>query len=180
MVACSLYGVSVSWPYLHLARGGGTKAKTLINLLETTDLHRCIAPFCRNIAANPTILLDPSMPLAEVTIDGQEFMDPMLIESIHHIAADLLDLNCAISATFAGAATGWDNFTTKFVEGRPFDQLTPAEKALLFIPSTNHANEGALGSLQTYKKSRPNATADSFSDRACVECNETENYIFIF
>ena len=175
MAPQSLYGLTVSWPYLRYARGGGTK--TLINLLDTTDIHRHIAPFCRKITANPTVLLDPSSPLSDITIDGQECMDPMLITAVRKLAPDLPDLNRAISAMFGGGAMGWDIFTSEFVEGGPFDQLTPEERVGLFIPSTNDANEGALGSLCSYKKHCPNGSADSFSDKVSVERNDTEDFI---
>lgn len=149
MAAQSLYGVAVLWPYLHYARGGGMKGNTLVNLLDTTDIHCHIAPFCRKIAANPVILLDPMSPLSDITIDWQGFMDPMLIITIHKLASDLPDLNHAIFAMSSRAAMGWDIFTSEFIEGGPFDQLTPEEHAGLFIPSQMRANEGALGSLHS-------------------------------
>ncbi|GBE89366.1 hypothetical protein SCP_1600270 [Sparassis crispa] len=174
LAAMALYGVSVSWPYLSQARGDGSK---IVNLLDLTELHRKLPTFCNHIALHPTLLLDSNAPLDEVTLDGKPFMDKMLLAAVCMLAPDLPGLTCMISAMFSGAAKGWVQFTTEFTVGGPFDSLTPAERALVFIPSTNDANEGALGSWRVHARSRPSSTASTFSSQARSERNNTEEFI---
>lgn len=107
MAAIALYGVSVSWPYLSIARGSGNQGPgTVLNLLDTTDLHRRIVPFCRHIANNPRILLDPDSDLSMITLDGQEYRDPLLIEALRKTVPELDNLDAMIQAMFNGAADG--------------------------------------------------------------------------
>lgn len=79
MVALALYGVSVSWPYMAMVRGS---KESPVNLLSLTPLHRKLPEFCAHIAANPHILLDPTTPPEELTIDGRPFLDNLLLPSI--------------------------------------------------------------------------------------------------
>ncbi|KAJ7469640.1 hypothetical protein FB451DRAFT_1038781 [Mycena latifolia] len=67
LIALALYGICVSWRYMAIVRG--TKEKP-VNLLSLTDLHRKLPVFCQHIADNPHILLDPTTPLDQLTIDG--------------------------------------------------------------------------------------------------------------
>ncbi|KZT28911.1 hypothetical protein NEOLEDRAFT_1057567, partial [Neolentinus lepideus HHB14362 ss-1] len=164
--AMSLYGVSVSWPYLREVQGDGAK---LINLLDLTDLHCKLPIFCDHITVNPSLLLGPDSPLDQITIDRRPYMDEQLIFSLWTMikAGDLLDLDLIISAMFAGAAKGWHQFTTEFAIGGPFDSLTAQEGSLLFIPSMNDANEGALGSFHVHVHYKPSSTTAMFSSHAC-------------
>ncbi|KAJ7744967.1 hypothetical protein DFH07DRAFT_749136, partial [Mycena maculata] len=148
LVALALYGVSVSWPYMVMVRG--TKENP-INLLSLTDLHRKLPEFCTNIAANPHILLDPTMtPLEELTIDRQPFRGHLLLDAILELQPDLPNLFLIISRMFSGAETGWIIFTPEFHVGGTFDKLTPKQRAVLFIPATNDCSEGMLGSLRVH------------------------------
>ena len=179
MAASSLYGLSVSWPYLRIARGEGKEGTgTVVNLLDTIDLHRRIAAFCRHIAANPHILLNPNSDLSIITLDGKPYQDALLIEKLQRIAPELgKDLNKTITAMFSGAAHGWDIFTEEFAVGGLIDSLTPKQRQLLFIPATNDANEGALGSWRVHLCYNPNSTTATFSAKARLERNDTENFI---
>ena len=159
----ALYGISVSWPYLWEACRTGDE---IINLLDLTDFHHQIHPFCEHIASNPGLLLDPNSPLHEVSLDGKPFMDPMLVAAVVNLSLDLPDLKLMITALFSGAAEGWIQFTSEFEVGGVFDSLTPEQHASLFIPSANDANEGALGSWHVYVHYHPPSTAASFSSQA--------------
>jgi hypothetical protein len=110
-VAPALYGVCVSWPYMAMVH---RMKKNPINLLSLTDLHRKIPGFCSHIAANPKILLDPTTPIEELTIDGKPFLDNFLIDTIQQLALNLSNLLLTISAMFSGAADGWVHFTPEF------------------------------------------------------------------
>ncbi|KAJ7133049.1 hypothetical protein C8R44DRAFT_730245 [Mycena epipterygia] len=162
MVALSLYGVSVSWPYMAMVRG--TKEQP-INLLSLTDLHRKLPVFCAYISANPHILLDPTTPPEKLTI----LMISYSLQFGNSFGNFLI--------MFSGCETGWIQFTPEFQVGGTFDCLTPEQRAILFIPSTNDANEGMLGSYRVHMRYHPNSTARSFSNQTRTERNNTEAFI---
>ncbi|RDB26825.1 hypothetical protein Hypma_005340 [Hypsizygus marmoreus] len=83
----------------------------------------------------------------------------------------------AISDMFSGAAVGWRQFTLEFAVGGTFDLLTSEQWARLFIPSTNDANEGGLGSWRVHVRYHPNSTAASFSSQARHTRNNTDSFI---
>jgi hypothetical protein len=160
-VAPALYGVCVSWPYMAMVH---RMKKNPINLLSLTDLHRKIPGFCSHIAASPKILLDPTTPIEELTIDGKPFLDNFLIDTIQQLALNLSNLLLTISAMFSGAADGWVHFTPEFHVDSTFDRLTPEQHAILFIPSTNDCNEGLLGSYRVHMRYHSNSMLQSFSN----------------
>ncbi|KAJ7436598.1 hypothetical protein FB451DRAFT_1453881 [Mycena latifolia] len=174
LVGLALYGVCVSWRYMALVRG--TKENP-INLLSLTDLHRKLPKFCTHIADNPHILLDPTTPLDQLTIDGQPFVNDLLLPIIRQLLPDLPNIFLVISHMFSGCAEGWIHFTPEFHVGGTFDLLTPEQRAILFIPSTNDCSEGMLGSYRVHMRYHPNSTAHSFSNQTRTERNNTEAFI---
>ncbi|KAJ7598464.1 hypothetical protein C8J56DRAFT_881094 [Mycena floridula] len=178
MGAMALYGNLISWPFLRLARG--TDRSKPVNLLDLTDLHCHIAPFCQKIANNPSMVLDASTPISELTINGQDFIDPdLIVELRRRIQTDLPkdDLELMISAMFSGAAEGWIIFTAEFVPGGAFDRIPKEIRDNLFILATNDANEGGLGSWRIFLHANPTRTSRTFSSKARVSRNTTEKFI---
>ncbi|KAJ7328722.1 hypothetical protein DFH08DRAFT_815497 [Mycena albidolilacea] len=173
-IALALYGVCVSWPYMAMVRN--TKQNP-INLLSLTDLHRKIPEFCSHIAANPKILLDPTAPIEELTIDGKPFLDNFLINTIWQLALKMSNLLLTISAMFSGAADRWVHFTPEFHVDGTFDRLTLEQRAILFILSTNDCNEGLLGSYRVHMCYHSNSTPQSFSNQTRAEQNNTKAFI---
>ncbi|KAJ7351580.1 hypothetical protein DFH08DRAFT_806298 [Mycena albidolilacea] len=174
LVALALYGVSVSWLYMALVHGKKNKP---VNLLSLTDLHRKLPLFCSHVAANPDILLDPETPLNKFTIDSLAFRDDLLLPTILSLCSSLPHLSLIITVMFNGAAEGWVHFTLEFHVDGPFDRLSPAQKARIFIPSTNDHNEGLLSSFRVHMWQHPNTTAASFSNQMRAEHNNTESFI---
>ncbi|KAJ6589185.1 hypothetical protein B0H19DRAFT_1248744 [Mycena capillaripes] len=171
LVAIALYGVSVGWSYMAMVRGP-------VNLLSLTPLHRQLPEFCANLAANPWKILDPSTPLAQLTINGKPFRDPFLLDCVHELRPSLPNLFLIISTLFSGAETGWIRFTPEFQVGGTFDRLTPNQRALLgYIPATNDHNEGKLGGYRNHMKYHPNSTVHSYSNETRVRDNNTEAFI---
>ncbi|KAJ7482660.1 hypothetical protein FB451DRAFT_1393980 [Mycena latifolia] len=162
LIALTLYGICVSWRYMAIV--SGTKEKP-VNLLSLTDLHRKLPVFCKHIADNSHILLDPTTPLDQLTIDGRPFDDDLLLATIRQPRPDLPNIFLLISAMFSGCAKGRIQFTPEFHVGGTFDRFTPEQRAILFIPSTNDCNEGTLGSYRGHMRYHPNSTAHSFSNQ---------------
>jgi hypothetical protein len=78
---------------------------------------------------------------------------------------------------FSGCAAGWIQFTPEFHVGGTFDRLTPEQRAVLFIPSTNDCSEGMLGTFRVHMRYHPNSTAQSFTNQTRTERNNTEAFI---
>ncbi|KAJ6523154.1 hypothetical protein B0H19DRAFT_1277025 [Mycena capillaripes] len=155
----------------------GTKDKPIINLLSLTDLHRKLPQFCSYMASNPHIILDPTTPWDKLTIDGRPFTDQLLLHAIQELRPHLPNLFLVISTMFAGCEKGWVQFSPEFHVGGTFDRLTPAQRAMLVIPSTNDRNEGTLGSYHVHARYHPNRTARSFSNQTRWERSNTEAFI---
>lgn len=104
-------------------------------------------------------------------------MDGMLIMTIQILASELPDLELMISAMFSGCMDGWFQFTKEFIPGGPIDQLTYEQRLRMFIPATNDASEGALGSWCVKAQFHPNGMASGFSNKIRLERNNTEMFI---
>ncbi|KAJ7615524.1 hypothetical protein FB45DRAFT_757915 [Roridomyces roridus] len=174
LVALALYGTSVSEHYMAAVRG--TKERP-INMLSLTPLHRKLPEFCAQVAADPRILLDATATHDQLTITGRPIHDTLLLESVKQLLPDLPHFDIIVSAMFSGCNTGWIHFTPEFKIGGTFDCLTPAQRASLFIPTTNDPNEGGLGTYRNYMKVHCNSTAQSFSNETRVQRNNTEAFI---
>ncbi|KAJ7124027.1 hypothetical protein C8R43DRAFT_899318 [Mycena crocata] len=148
-----------------------------INLLSLTDIHRKLPIFCAHISENPKIPLDPSTPLDKLTINGRPIGNELLIPTICQLAPDLPHLFLTISKIFGSCKKGWIQFTPEFHVGGTFDCLTPKQRAVLFIPSTNDCSEGMLGSPTVHMRYHPNSIAESFSNQTRLERNNTEAFI---
>jgi len=180
LAAITLYGLCVSWPYLQIVRGGGDSDEKVRNMLdpELIALHRKIPAFCDSIAADPSLLLESEHAnFSKVTLDGRPWSDSMAVMAIQILSVELPDLENTISDIFSGCADGWRHFTQEFVPGGPFDSLTAEQRTRIFIPATNDANEGSLGSWRVWRRAHPNSTATSFSNKTRLEWNNTEHFI---
>ncbi|KAJ7207790.1 hypothetical protein C8J57DRAFT_988245, partial [Mycena rebaudengoi] len=80
-------------------------------------------------------------------------------------------------AMFSGVKEGWIQFTPEFRPGSTFDQLTPEQRTILFIPSTNDCSEGMLGAFRVHMRYHPNSTAYSFTNQTRTERNNTEAFV---
>ncbi|KAJ7595926.1 hypothetical protein C8J56DRAFT_1043015 [Mycena floridula] len=156
LASLALYGASVSWQYMTTVCG--TKEEP-VNLLDLTPIHRKLPGFCENIAKNLHILFDLSTSPDQLTINGLPFEEEILIESIHILVPKT------------------DNLLFKFHEGGTFDMLTPQQRKVLFLPSTNDHNEGMLGSYRVHMQYHPSSTPESFSNQTRNERNNTKAFI---
>ncbi|KAJ7210374.1 hypothetical protein GGX14DRAFT_625342 [Mycena pura] len=155
----------------------GSESGGLINILDTVELHRSLAPFCQKFADDPDALLNPATPDSDLTIDGQPFMNSLVVAKIRKRAAELPRLKDVIRAVFSGGVTGWGIFTEEFEEGGPIDKLTEQDREDININSTNDSNEGLLGYTRKQKQNSPSGTIGLFAARAMYRRNDTEDFI---
>jgi len=168
----ALYHQLVSVPYMRYVRGSGKGALELGPWNSQTVQH--IAWLAENpIKAMST---DEDTYYAS-TLDGKCWDDPNVIQAVQNIASRLPDLCGAFVAFMRGVHTTFVRFTAEFSEGGTIDTMTEAEHASVFLPSTNCANEGELGSLRNALRRFGNIGLLRHNAAAMYSRNETAAYI---
>lgn len=98
---------------------------------------------------------------------------PGAVAEVLEMAPTLPYLEGALLAFFKGALEGWKRFTSEFAKGGLIDTSTAAEHDLAWMPPTNDANEGILGSYHVFMRNKPVATLHQFNAQAMFHHNET-------
>jgi hypothetical protein len=140
-----LYQQIISHPYLRQVRGPGTES---VNLLDLGPLHAAICDHIRNLLANLDIIFGDDLSCETATLDGQPWKDPKAVKAVVALMSSLPHLQPITMAFFRGSLTTWIRFSSEFAPGGVIDQCTATEKQLAWMPSTNDANEGAVGSYR--------------------------------
>ena len=73
-------------------------------------------------------------------------------------AATLPYLQLLLVAFFNDALITWEHFTVEFAPGDLIDFANVAERDQAWMPTTNDANEGELGSYYLFIYKRPNSS----------------------
>ncbi|KAJ7506623.1 hypothetical protein B0H11DRAFT_1794540 [Mycena galericulata] len=166
----TLYKNAVSDGYLAATRKAG------VNHIDLGPLHHQLISHIEKLAENPDLLLDPTAPSAEATVDGLPFRDQFAVDAVHFMASKLPHLEQILVAFLKATIPAWRRFSKEFEPGGIIDSLTPAEKLLMFIPPTNDANEGLLGGWRVYSRARSSGTIAHFSAQAAYHRNNTEAF----
>ncbi|KAJ6565328.1 hypothetical protein DFH09DRAFT_1315104 [Mycena vulgaris] len=168
--AMTLYKNAVPDGYNEAAHKAG------VNHIDFGPLHRQVIAHIEKLIENPSLLLDPTTPCEESTLDGKPFRDQFTVDSVHFMASKLPHLEAILVAFLKGTLPVWKRFAAEFDEGGIIDSLTPAEKLLIFIPPTNDANEGGLGGWRLHAQMRVASTVAHFSAQTAYHRNNTEAF----
>ncbi|KAJ6531015.1 hypothetical protein B0H10DRAFT_1791827 [Mycena sp. CBHHK59/15] len=166
----TLYKNAVPDGYLEESRKAG------INHIDLAPLHRRVIAHIEKLIENPNLLLDPTTPCEEATVDGKPFRDQFAVDSVHFMAARLPHLEKILVAFLKATLPAWKRFSKEFEAGGIIDSLTPSEKLLIFIPATNDANEGVLGGWRVHSRTRSASTINHFSAQTAYHRNDTEAF----
>ncbi|KAJ7652643.1 hypothetical protein B0H17DRAFT_869410, partial [Mycena rosella] len=174
--AMIIYALTVSWPYSIRVRGPGTEN---VNLLDLGPLHHDLKAHIRRIIENPDIIFGNDLtPNPEsCTLDGGPWHYPEAFAAVQKLAPSLPHLRDVAIAFFEGTLPVWERFTAEFDEGGMIDGLSDEEKLDVFMPTTNDANEGILGSIRWDKRTKVNASTHAFNARAMFRRNNTQAYM---
>jgi hypothetical protein len=71
----------------------------------------------------------------------------------------------------------WEQFTLEFVPGGLIDESTTVKKDLAWLPATNDANEGALGSFCVLMQTQPQLTVINYNAITMFERNNTQAFM---
>ncbi|KAJ7678791.1 hypothetical protein B0H17DRAFT_944135, partial [Mycena rosella] len=77
-------------------------------------------------------------------------------------------------AFFRGALTAWVRFSSEFALGGVIDKCSVTEKQLAWMPSTNDANEGTLGTYRVAVRGKPSLTLHQYDTQAFMDAVLTD------
>ncbi|KAJ7093409.1 hypothetical protein B0H15DRAFT_905275 [Mycena belliarum] len=166
LAVLALYGQAITHPYMRRAR----KAHT--NILTLTPLHSEVLTHLRVIIAQPELLYGAAASFKTAALDGQPWERPEAIYAILAMEPALPHLRGVLVAFFEGA------FTAEFTAEDGIGSLSTSEQHRAWMPSTNDANEGALGSYARIARRRaPTATLEHINAKAMYKRNNTKAYV---
>lgn len=176
LCAMILYQQSVTHPYMCIVRAPGTEET---NVLDLGPLHAEVRDHIEKILENPELLVSPDASHVTGSLDGKEWEDPEAVKAVFELMPELPYLKEITIAFLRGALTTWIRFSSEFAPGGLIDEASATEQQLAWMPSTNDANEGALGAYRVAIRGKPNMTLHQYNALAMYQRNETQAFIDI-
>lgn len=170
----TIYKMVITHPYLHQVRGPGTEST---NLLDLGPLHRSVRDHIQAILDNPDIIFGADVAYETATLDGLEWADPKAMTAVFALLPSLPHIKAITLAFFRGALMTWTRFSAEFAPGGIIDTCTATERQLAWMPSTNDANEGALGAYRVAIRGKPSLTLHQYNAQAMFCRNDTQNFM---
>ena len=175
LAVMALYAQSVTHPYMKQVRGPGTEN---VNVLDLGPLHHQVVQHVRKIANDPGLLIsDDEGSYKCAALDGKPWHQAAVVMTVLGMKDSLPHLKELITAFFLGSLATWERFTSEFAPGGLIDMSTVEERDLAWMPSTNDANEGALGSFRVYLRAKPSTSMHQYNAQAVFRRNETQLFM---
>ena len=174
LAVLTLYAQAISHPYMCAVRKPGNKQ---VNMLDLGPLHANVQIHLQKIIQNPSILLASEVTYELGTMDGKPWYNATAIHAVHKLIPTLPHLEPVLVAFCKGALTSWQRFSVEFEEEEPIASLSSFDKNLAWRPPTNDLNEGALGSLCTQLRQKPNMTILQFNALRKFKFNQTSEFV---
>ncbi|KAJ7432104.1 hypothetical protein B0H11DRAFT_1890622 [Mycena galericulata] len=171
LAVLALYGQAITHPYMRSAR----KAHT--NILTLGPLHSRLLAHLRLIISQPALLCGPEASFETGALDGKPWERPEAIYAILALAPTLPHLQGVLVAFFEGALETWIRFTAEFTAEGGISSLSAEEQDRAWMPATNDANEGTLGSdARIARRRAPRATLEHINSKSLWKRNNTRVY----
>ncbi|KII95110.1 hypothetical protein PLICRDRAFT_69546, partial [Plicaturopsis crispa FD-325 SS-3] len=174
LVALALYALAITYPYMRCVRGLEGRGA---NMLDLGPLHVLVKNHCQKIIDNPDLLLSPDADFETATMDGHDWARSDVMVAIHELSPRLPHVRPITVAFFTGALATWERFTSEFAPGGLIDEATADERQRAWMPATNDANEGALGSFRLHARMKPNTTIHAYGAQATFNHNDTDAFM---
>ncbi|KZV97662.1 hypothetical protein EXIGLDRAFT_585649, partial [Exidia glandulosa HHB12029] len=175
LATLAAYGTAVGRPYMLEVR-----ANALVDMMSLGPLHDRVIELCDTISQCPELIaVEADDNGSPASLDWQPFDDPFLIPAIRELESKglLPHLHVPMSAFFAGARDGWIQFAREFRDGGSIASATASQRATVFIPSTNDANEGLLGAYRVWKRLRPGMRLRFFNAAMVFGRNKVQSFL---
>ncbi|KZV78166.1 hypothetical protein EXIGLDRAFT_690350 [Exidia glandulosa HHB12029] len=176
LAAIALYAEAISYPYMREVRGPQRKDSNALNL---GPLHDKLIQHCKDIIADPDLLLSANAPsnYAAASLDGSQWEHPEIVFAVHRRMHEYPHLRGALVAFFTGALEVWERFAAEYRTGGVIDTLSDAERADIFMPNTNDACEGAVGDGRQDMRANGNITLTTHNAKSMMRLNGTDEFI---
>lgn len=125
----------------------------------------------------PELIINDNPDYTVATLDGHNWKYPDAIKNIMAARSTMPHLTQIFKAMLEGALDGWINFTAEYAAGGIIDGSTSEERDEAYLPPTNDANEGALGSMRRCKRERPLLSQHLWNASKMYHKNDTEAYM---
>ena len=150
---------------------------TSTSVLDLGPLHDDVKNHCAAIIHNPGLLLDHDASHTFGCLFGEVWVKPEAFYAVHALMSELPHIKGALVAFFTSALATWKCFTPEFAADGIVTTATAAECARAWMPTTNDANEGALGEYRVAKHKWPNLTLAQYNSCKMYAKNNTGAYI---
>jgi hypothetical protein len=174
LAALTLYAQAISHPYMRTVRKPSHKQ---VNMLDLGPLHANVQIHLQKIIQDPSILLASEATYELGAMDGKPWYNAAAIHAVHKLIPTLRHLQPVLVAFCKGALTTWQRFSAEFEEGGSIVDLSTSAKNLAWRPPTNDLNEGALGSLRSQLRQKPNMTILQFNALKKFKFNHTSEFV---
>jgi hypothetical protein len=174
LAVLAMYGQAISRPYMRVVRAAQADGK---NGLELGTLQRGVLTHLDKLILDPDLLLGQNPKAAKAAVDGSEWIESRVFTAIANNSTNLPHLRDVLVEFLKAARVTWERFISEFAEGGQVESLTPHEMILAFMPPTNDANEGILGTWRVWHRRFPRLTQDRFNAIVMVRRNGTEDWM---
>ncbi|CAE6442660.1 unnamed protein product [Rhizoctonia solani] len=174
LIVITLYGQMVSKPYMRLVRTATVEGKGLADL---ASLHTHVQDHLKKIIDNPQLLFGPDAAINPLTLDGFEQDEQEIVATLQRHESVLPRLQELFVAFCSGSLKTWIRFTDEFLPGGALSSMSTEQANKAFMPPTNDANEGALGTWRVWTRRFPRLTQYRFNAIMMNQQNHTEEYI---
>jgi DNA-binding phage protein len=145
--------------------------------LDLGPLHHSIRCHILVILDNPDLIFGTDIQYQTATLNGLQWADPKAMKAVFDLIPSLPHIKPITLAFFRGALTTWIRFSAEFAPGGLIDACTATEKQLAWMPSTNDANEGALGAYRVMIRGKPSLTLHQYNAQAMFRRNQTQDFM---
>ncbi|KAJ7161852.1 hypothetical protein C8R43DRAFT_1063127 [Mycena crocata] len=174
LAVLALYALSVSFAYMRIVRGTGTR---LVNALDLGPLHAKVVTFCESVADNPDLLLAPDASYTTGTLDGQPWEHPDAFYAIQRMISGLPNISGCLKAFMTGAADTWKRFGEEYRTDGVIARLSAAARAAIYVNPTNDRNEGRLGCLRSALRHIARLSLTMHNARSKYSVNGTREFL---
>ncbi|KAF9067358.1 hypothetical protein BDP27DRAFT_1422911 [Rhodocollybia butyracea] len=168
LAAHALYGQSITYPYLCVARKAG------MSHFELEVIHKSLLSHLKRLIKEPKLLcgLDASLDTAALDIKGWE--GPEAVFAILALEPQIPDLEGVLVYLLEGALETWTRFSTDVLDQQIPSGIDPTR---IYAPATNDNNESMMAGLRQEKIHVLNATLDYTNAKQQLKRQNTHTYL---
>ncbi|RDB27700.1 hypothetical protein Hypma_003276 [Hypsizygus marmoreus] len=169
-----LYSQNITHPYMRSVRGSDNGSK---NVLDLGPLHVEVRDHIHDVIEDTDLWLSPTTTFKAAALDGLEWERVDAVETVQTLLPRMPHIAVLLVEFLRGSLITWERFSAEFALGGLIDQTSASEKELVWMPSTNDANEGALRSFRIQIWAKPSMTLHRYNSLAMFNHNDTQDFM---